>query len=102
MDLAQVTLMTALGLKTWPFTQVEDVLEVKTQPQSLEELKVQAQQRRPEMLKNRHQQSFNEAAIQVARAGLFPRVHFRSRPMAGRVWISLLPASPAPGMWARR
>ena len=27
-QLAQVTLMTALGLKTWPYTQVEDVLEV--------------------------------------------------------------------------
>ena len=33
-DLSRVTLMTALGLKTWPFTQVEDVLEVKAQPQS--------------------------------------------------------------------
>ncbi len=39
-DLAQVTLMTALGLKTWPFTGVEDVLEVKTQPRSLEGLKL--------------------------------------------------------------
>ena len=71
-DLARVTLMTALGLKTWPFTQVEDMLEVKGQPQSLEALKAQAQQRRPELLKNRHQQSFNEAAIKVARAGYFP------------------------------
>ena len=52
-DLARVTLMTALGLKTWPFTEVEDVLEVKAQPQSLEALKTQAQQRRPELLKNR-------------------------------------------------
>ena len=52
-DLARVTLMTALGLKTWPFTEVEDVLEVKAQPRSLEELKAQAQQRRPEILKNR-------------------------------------------------
>ena len=71
-DLARVTLMTALGLKTWPFTQVEDVLEVKGQPQSLEELKTQAQQRRPELLKNRHQQNYNEAAIKVAQAGYFP------------------------------
>ena len=71
-DLARVTLMTALGLKTWPFTQVEDVLEVKAQPQSLEALKTQAQDRRPELLKNRHQQSYNEAAIKVARAGYFP------------------------------
>lgn len=71
-DLARVTLMTALGLKTWPFTQVEDMLEVKAQPQSLEALKAQAQQRRPELLKNRHQQDFNEAAVKVAQAGYFP------------------------------
>ena len=71
-DLARVNLMTALGLKTWPFTQEEDVLEVKAQPLSLEELKAQARQRRPELLKNRHQQTYNEAAIRVARAGYFP------------------------------
>ena len=70
--LAQVTLMTALGLKTWPFTQVEDVLEVMTQPRSLEELKALALQRRPEIQKNRYQQKFNEAGIQVARSGYFP------------------------------
>ena len=73
-QLAQVTLMTALGLKTWPFSQVEDVLEVQAQPRSLEELKVQAQQRRPELLKNRYQQNYNEAAIKVAQAGYFPTV----------------------------
>jgi outer membrane protein len=71
-QLAQVTLMTALGLKTWPFSQVEDVLEVKTQPQSLEELKAQGLQRRPEIQKNRYQQEFNLAGIQVARSGYFP------------------------------
>ena len=70
--LAQVTLMTALGLKTWPFTQVEDVLEVRTQPRSLEELKTLALQRRPEIQKNRYQQKFNEAGVQVARSGYFP------------------------------
>jgi outer membrane protein len=71
-DLARVTLMTALGLKTWPYTQLDDVLEVKAQPLSLEEMKAQAQQRRPELLKNMHQQTFNEAAIRVAQAGYFP------------------------------
>ena len=76
-DLARVTLMTALGLKTWPFTQVEDVLEVKAQPQSLEALKAQGQQRRPELLKNRQQQNYNEAAIKVAQGRLFPRAHFQ-------------------------
>ena len=71
-QLAQVTLMTALGLKTWPFSQVEDVLEVTTQPRSLEELKAMALQRRPEIQKNRFQQKFNEAGVQVARSGYFP------------------------------
>jgi outer membrane protein len=71
-QLAQVTLMTALGLKTWTFSQVEDVLEVTTQPRSLEELKTLALQRRPEIQKNLFQQKFNEAGIQVARSGYFP------------------------------
>jgi TolC family type I secretion outer membrane protein len=70
--LAQVTLMTALGLKTWPFSQVEDVLEVTTPPRGLEELKAQALERRPEIIKNRHLQEYNEAAIKVASAGYFP------------------------------
>jgi outer membrane protein len=95
-DLARVTLMTALGLKTWPFTQVEDVLEVKAQPQSLEALKAQAQQRRPELLKNRHQQDFNEAAIKVAQAGYFPV--FTSNATYG--WQSLdQPFANQPSTW---
>ena len=95
-DLARVTLMTALGLKTWPFTQVEDVLEVKTQPQSLEALKAQAQQRRPELLKNRQQQDYNEAAIKVAQAGYFPV--FTSNLAYG--WQSLdQPFANAPSTW---
>ncbi|MCK9377568.1 MAG: TolC family protein [Syntrophobacterales bacterium] len=71
-QLAQVSLMTALGLKTWPYSQVEDVLEVMTPPKSLEELRAQALQRRPEIQKNLHQQEFNKAGLQVARAGYFP------------------------------
>jgi outer membrane protein len=72
--LAQVTLMTALGLKSWPFSQVEDVMEVRAQPRSLEDLRALALQRRPELLKNRFQQDYSQAAIQVARAGYFPTV----------------------------
>jgi outer membrane protein len=70
--LAQVTLMNALGLKTWPYSQVEDVLEVTTPPRSLEELRTQALRKRPEILKNRYVQEFNQAGIKVARAGYFP------------------------------
>ncbi len=72
--LAQVSLMTALGLKTWPYSQVADVLEVMTQPQSLGTLKAEALRRRPEILKNRFQQEYNEAGIKVARSGYFPTV----------------------------
>ncbi|MBI4796774.1 MAG: TolC family protein, partial [Deltaproteobacteria bacterium] len=71
-DLGQVTLMTALGLKTWPYHGVEDVIEVTRQPQSLAELKAQGLKQRPEILRNRFQQDFNKAALRVARAGWFP------------------------------
>jgi TolC family type I secretion outer membrane protein len=95
-DLARVNLMTALGLKTWPFTQVEDVLEVKAQPQSLEALKTQARERRPELLKNRHQQNYNQAAVKVAQAGYFPV--FTSNAAYG--WQSLdQPFANAPSTW---
>jgi TolC family type I secretion outer membrane protein len=95
-DLARVNLMTALGLKTWPFTQVEDVLEVKAQPQSLEALKTQARERRPELLKNRHQQNYNEAAVKVAQAGYFPVLTSN----AAYGWQSLdQPFANAPSTW---
>jgi outer membrane protein len=70
--LAQVTLMNALGIKTWPYKKVEDVLEVTPQPKSLEEITATAMQRRPELQKNRYQQEFNLAGIKVARSGYFP------------------------------
>ena len=71
-ELARVTLMNALGIKTWPYKDVEDVLEVTPQPRPLEELLAQATERRPEIKKNLFQQEFNLAAIKVARAGYFP------------------------------
>ncbi len=71
-ELARVTLMNALGLKTWPYQKVEDVLEVVPIPRSVEELKSQALARRPEILKNRYQQEFNRSAVQVATAGHYP------------------------------
>ncbi|HEY9074494.1 MAG TPA: TolC family protein, partial [Desulfobaccales bacterium] len=71
-SLARVSLMTALGIKTWPYKGVEDVLEVTPQPRPLEELLAQAKERRPELQKNRFQQEFSQAAIKVARAGYFP------------------------------
>jgi len=73
-ELSKVTLMTALGLKTFPFAEVEDVMEVTPQPLSVAELRAQALNRRPEILRNRYQQDFDKAAIRVARAGWFPTV----------------------------
>lgn len=71
-ELARVTLMNALGIKTWPYKDVEDVLEVTPHLRPLEELLAQATERRPELQKNRSQQEFSQAAIKVARAGYFP------------------------------
>jgi outer membrane protein len=94
--LAQVTLMNALGLKTWPYKQVEDVLEVAPQPKSLEELTATALQRRPELLKNRYQQEYNQAGITVARAGYFPT--FTS--MAAYGWQAIdAPFATMPSNW---
>jgi TolC family type I secretion outer membrane protein len=73
-ELSKVTLMTALGLKTFPFTGVEDVMEVTPQPRPRAELKTQALNRRPEILRNRYQQEYDQAAYRVARAGWFPTV----------------------------
>ena len=101
-ELAQVTLMTALGLKTWPFSKVEDVLEVRTQPRSLEELKAQALERRPEIQKNRYQQEFNEAGGSGGPGRLFPHVDFHCGLWLAELWISPLPPCPATGMWAPR
>jgi TolC family type I secretion outer membrane protein len=71
-ELSKVTLMTALGLKTFPFSGVEDVLEITPIPKSLADLKDLALKRRPEMVKNRYQQDYDKAALTVARAGYFP------------------------------
>jgi TolC family type I secretion outer membrane protein len=71
-ELAKVTLMTALGMKTFPFVGLEDVLEITPIPQSLAELKEVALKRRPDMVKNRYQQDSDKAALTVARAGYFP------------------------------
>jgi outer membrane protein TolC len=95
-ELARVTLMNALGIKTWPYKEVEDVMEVTPQPRPLEELLAQAKERRPEIQKNRFQQEFGQAAVKVARAGYFPT--FSSTMAYG--WQSLdQPISNKPSNW---
>jgi outer membrane protein len=69
---SRVDLMTALGLKTWPFRDVEDVLEVAHQRLSLTELKDQALQQRPEIKKSLFQQQEDQANIKGARANFLP------------------------------
>jgi len=73
--LSQVELMNALGLKTWPYTELKDILEVQPIPISLKEAKELAYQRRPELLKNLSQQQSSKAAVQVARSGYFPSLN---------------------------
>lgn len=71
-DVSQVALMTVLGLKTWPYKDVEDILEVTPKELSLQDLKAKALQQRPELRRNLYQQEGDKAAIQVAKSGYFP------------------------------
>jgi outer membrane protein TolC len=71
-DLARVTLLNALGLKTWAYTKVEDVLEVTYEIPTLADLKTRAMVQRPDLQKNLYQQQGGRAAVEVARSGYFP------------------------------
>jgi outer membrane protein len=71
-DVSRVALMTVLGMKTWPYTEVEDILEVSPKPLTLEDLKAQALAQRPEIRRNLYQQEGDEAALRVAKSGYFP------------------------------
>lgn len=72
LDLTRVTLMNALGLKTWPYKDLEDVLAVTHAVKPLADLKAEAVRQRPDLQRNRYQQDYNQAALRVARAGYFP------------------------------
>ncbi len=74
-QVAQVALMTALGLKTWPFGEVKYQLEVKLPTMTLADAKDYAFQHRPDLLKNRYQQASDRSALQAARAGYFPTLN---------------------------
>ena len=96
-ELAKVSLMNALGIKTWPYKKVEDVLEVTPQPRPLEELRSTAMQQRPELMKNRYQQEFNLAGIRVARARA---ISPPSRPLASYGWQAFdAPFATNPSNW---
>jgi len=70
--ISRVDLQTALGLKSWPYKDVEDILEVTPKKLSLEELKSKALKQRPEIRKSLFQQEGDKANIKGARASFFP------------------------------
>ncbi|MFZ2089075.1 MAG: TolC family protein [Desulfobaccales bacterium] len=83
-EISKVDLMTALGLKTWPFKDVEDTLEVTPKPLSLEELKAQGLRQRPELKRTFYQQQEDQANITGARANFLPSVQgFAARGFEG-------------------
>jgi outer membrane protein TolC len=71
-EISKVDLMTALGLKTWPFKDVQDTLEVAHKSLPLEELKAQALRQRPELKRTLYQQEQDQANITGARANFLP------------------------------
>jgi len=68
-NLARVSLMTALGLKTWSFEVVAEDLKVTHQPGVLADLKSLALKQRPEVLKNKYQQEGNQAGQKCRGSG---------------------------------
>jgi outer membrane protein len=71
-EVSRVDLMTGLGLKTWPFRDVAEVLEVSPKHLSLQELKDQALKQRPELKRSMYQQQEDQANITGARANFLP------------------------------
>jgi outer membrane protein len=73
-DVSRVDLMTALGLKTWPYSGVEDILDVTPKRLSLKELMAQALKQRPEIKRSVFQQQEDKANVNVARSDFLPSV----------------------------
>jgi outer membrane protein len=92
-ETSRVGLMTVLGLKTWPFGTVEDILEAQAQIKPLDDLKAQALNQRPEMLRNKFRQKGDLASIKVARAGSYPSLNSQ----ASYGWEG--PTYPLPDSW---
>jgi outer membrane protein TolC len=73
-NVSRVELMTALGLKTWPYSGVEDILDVTPKRLSLKELMAQALKQRPEIKRSVFQQQEDKANVNVARSNFLPTV----------------------------
>jgi outer membrane protein len=92
-ETSRVGLMTVLGLKNWPFGPVEDILEAQAQLPTLDDLKAQALNQRPEILRNKYRQKGDLASIKVARAGYLPSLNSQ----ASYGWEG--PTYPLPDSW---
>jgi len=71
-QIAQVALMTALGLKSWPYVGLIYQLDTRPKLMDLPEAKERALTDRPDYLRNRFQQKADQEAVRVAKAGYFP------------------------------
>jgi outer membrane protein TolC len=74
-QIAQVSLMTALGLKSWPYDGLTFQLDTRPSPMNLADAKEKALADRPDYLKNKFQQKADQQAIRTARAGYYPTVY---------------------------
>jgi len=75
LQIAQVALMTALGLKSWPYSGLSFQGETRPRAVSLAEAKEKALSDRPELGRNRYQEQADQQAVRVARAGYFPTLY---------------------------
>ncbi|HAY20594.1 MAG TPA: hypothetical protein DCY27_00160 [Desulfobacterales bacterium] len=71
-QISQVSLMTALGLKSWPYAGLTFQLDTQPKLIDLNEAKDKAFSSRPEYLKNQFQQKADQEALRSAKAGYFP------------------------------
>ncbi|MGQ9921522.1 MAG: TolC family protein [Desulfobacca sp.] len=75
LQIAQVALMTALGLKSWPYTGLSFQVDTRPKPVNLQEAKEKAWRDRPDLARNRYQQEADRQAVRTARAGYFPTLY---------------------------
>jgi outer membrane protein len=74
-QIAQVALMTALGLKSWPYDGLTFHVDTRPKLMNLSDAKEKALADRPDYLKNQFQQKADQQAVRTARAGYFPTLY---------------------------
>ena len=99
-ELARVTLMNALGIKTWPYKDVEDVLEVTPSPGPWRSCWPRPRSGGRNSRKTAFSRNSTRRPLRWP-GPAFSRPSLPPRPMAGRAWISRLPPCPVTGTWAR-